>query len=206
MSKCEVNMSQVKKFYCSISILCLMILSGCGKSLRYEPKELKDLTVVTACHWEDKENVTVLVKQLSEKDSEYYFNKRHLKYVPIQLTVNNRSEHDWVLASEFINMNLVPVERVYKDISPSFMRALGMQWFAGVGMGSTYNLRQLDAKGRISKDLATKTLEQPLIVASKTKGSVVLFVARRDIKRSLMLKLGHADIPGRLIDFKLLIA
>ncbi len=199
-------MYQGKQVYCFVVVFCLVMLSGCGKSLRYEPKELKDLTVVTACHWEDRENVTVLVKQFLEKDNEYYFNKRRLKYVPIQLTVNNRSEHDWVLTSEFINMNLVPLERVYKDISPSFMRAIGMKWFAGASIASTYNLRHLDAKGRMSKDLAIKTLEQPLIVASKTKGSVVLFVKRREIKRSFILKLGHADIPGRSIDFKLLIA
>jgi hypothetical protein len=199
-------MSQIRQFCCFALVLCLAILPGCGKSLRYEPKELKDLTVVTATHWENKDDVTVLVKQFSDKDNEYYFNKSRLKYVPIQVTVNNRSEHDWVLASEFVNMDLVSVERVFKDMSPSFMRALGMQWIVGPHIGSTYNLRQLDAKGRISKDLAVKTLEQPLIVASKTKGSVVLFVNKRDIKRCLMLKLGHADIPGRSIDFKLLIA
>lgn len=199
-------MSQLRQFYCFVLILCLVTLPGCGKTLRYEPKELRDLTVVTASHWENHDDVTVLVKQFSEQDNEYYFNKSRLKYVPIQVTINNRSEHDWVLAPEFVNMPLVPMTRVHKDMSPSFMRVLGMQMFVGNSLSSMYNLRQLDAKNRISQDLAIKTLEQPLTVASKTKGSVVLFVNKREIKRCLIMKLGHADIPGRSIDFKLLIA
>lgn len=199
-------MSRLKQVHCFVLILCLAILPGCGKSLRYEPKELRDLTVVTASDWVNQDDVTILVKPFSEQDNEYYFNKSRLKYVPIQVTINNRSEHDWVLAPEFVNMDLVPMEKVYKDMSPSFMRVLGMKMFVGAHLSSMYSLRQLDAKGRISKDLAIKTLEQPLIVASKTKGSVVLFVNKRDIKHRLMMKLGHADIPDRSIDFKLMIA
>lgn len=199
-------MFRLKQIYCFVLIFSLVILSGCGKTLRYEPKELRDLTVVTASHCVSHDDVAVLVKLFTDQDNAYYFNKPRLKYVPIQVTINNRSAHDWVLTQEFVNMPLVPMDRVHKDMSPSFMRVLGMSMFAGDTLTSMYNLRQLDAKNRISQDLAVKTLEQPLTIAAGTKSSVILFVNKSEIKRRLIMKLGHADIPGKTIDFELLLA
>jgi hypothetical protein len=184
-------------------IALLPLLGGCGKSLRYEAKELRHITVVTADQWSTREDITVLTKRFTSRDNEYYFNTPYLKCVPIQITVNNQSDQDWVLAPELLNLPLVPMEYVIKEMSPSYGRSYGMSLLFGPQLGSMYSVRQLDAKNRIVHDLASKCLEQPLTIPAGKKCSAVLFVAKRNLKPRCILELGHADIPHKHLTFEL---
>ncbi len=197
------DMLKSKYIYISSIIMLLPFLGGCGKSLRYESKELRHVTVVTADQWATHEQVTVLTKRFTPRDNEYYFNKQQLKFIPIQITVNNRSEQDWVLAPEFINIPLVPMDQVLKDLSPSYGRSYGMQMLFGPYLGSMYSVRHLDAKNRIVQDIGAKCLEQPLTVPAGKKCSAVLFITKRNLKPRCILELGHADIPHKRLTFEL---
>ena len=181
----------------------LVLLPGCGSSMRYEPRELRDLTVVSADHWIVQDDVTVLTKRFNRQDNKYYFNKSSIPYAVIQVTVHNNSSNDWVLTKEAINMPIVDLNTVIKKLCPSYMRSIGMKMLVGPDLASMYSLRQLDNNNRIAQDMATKTVDQPVTIAAGCKQSVALFINNRSLKSRLRLKLGHAVIPGKYLNFEL---
>lgn len=187
--------------FLSLVIALLVLLPGCGSSLRYEPRELRDLTVVSAHNWICQDDVMVLSKRFDRDDNKYYFNKSKLPYTIIQVTLHNQSSEEWVLTKEFINVPVVNLKTVIKKLCPSYMRSIGMQMLVGAPLASMYSLRQLDNNDRIAQDMASKTVDQPVNIAPGQKRSVVLFINNRDIKSRLNLRLGHALVPGKHLNF-----
>lgn len=183
--------------------ILLALLPGCGSSLRFEPRELRDLTVVSAHHWMSQDDVTLLSKRFDKQDNKYYFNKSNLPYVILQITVHNQSLNEWVLIKECINMPVVSLQDVINKLCPSYMRSVGMQMLVGAPLASMYSLRQLDNNNRIVQDIATKTVDQPVTIAPGQKKSVVLFIKNRDLKQRLNVRLGHAVVPGKYLNFEL---
>ncbi len=184
-------------------IICLPFLGGCGKTLQYEPKKLHHLNVVTADNWREKEDVRILIKKFDAETNEYFFNKADLKTCVYQLTVQNRSNADWVLSPNHINLELETAQAIQKDINPSFGRAFGMQYMFGPVMGGAYAFKQFETKQRIAKDIRLKSLEQAITIESKTKNSFLLFVRPENMKPRFSLELLHADIPNKHLEFSL---
>ncbi len=184
-------------------IICLPFLSGCGKTLQYEPKKLNPLNVVTADNWREKENVRILIKKFDAQTNEYFFNKPDLKTCVYQLTVQNRSDADWVLSPNHINLELETAQSIQSDINPSFGRAFGMQYIFGPVMGGAYAFKQFETKQRIAKDIRRKSLEQTITIESQKKNSFLLFIRPENIKPRFSLELLHADVPNKHLEFSL---
>lgn len=77
--------------YLGMLAVALPFLGGCGKQGVFEQANLKRLEK----DFESKqtlENVTVLVKRLSQKDREYTFGTKSLPFSPVLLTIVNHTE------------------------------------------------------------------------------------------------------------------
>jgi hypothetical protein len=135
--------------------------------------------------------------------NEYYFNKSYLKSQAYQVTIQNRTDNEWVFAPENINLNLVPSESIQKDLSPSFGRAFGMQYMFGPVMGGAYAFKQFETKERIAKDIGQKSFERAITIPMGKKRSTLIFVYPKNIKQRICLTLLHADIPNKILDFSL---
>jgi hypothetical protein len=99
----------------SLSIVLILFCVGCLK----KPVLLKPLTKESAHDTQTKEQVIVHAKRLNFEDQENMFGKetyqlvKH-RIVPVQITVENKSENTWLLTNKNISLKLLPINEVNK--------------------------------------------------------------------------------------------
>jgi hypothetical protein len=104
-----------KLLKCSCFITLILSCAGCHK----KPIHLKPLTHESAHDSQTKEQVTVHAKRLSFEDQENMFDDKAIELtkhhiVPVQITVENKSEKTWFLANKNISLKLLTVDEVNK--------------------------------------------------------------------------------------------
>jgi len=130
------------KYICLLSLV--LCCAGCVKSPFARPRILKPLTKETAHDVRTKEQVTVYAKKLNNADQqemfgEYAIDLNKLSIVPVQLTVENRSQLNWVLSNKNIDLNTLSMDQVNKKFFES--RRMRPTWIflgcigAGIALG-----------------------------------------------------------------------
>jgi hypothetical protein len=104
-----------KLLKCSLSIALTLFCAGCLK----KPVHLKPLTKEAAHDSQTKEQITVHTKRLSFADQENMFGHETYqlvknRIVPVQITVENKSENIWLLTNKNISHKLLSIDEVNK--------------------------------------------------------------------------------------------
>ena len=109
-----------KLFKCSLSLVLILSCAGCLK----KPINLKPLTKESAHDSQTKQQVTVHTKTLSFDDQKEIFGsdakqlaKNHI--IPVQVTIENRSQTAWLLANQNISLKLLTIDEVNKVLFAS---------------------------------------------------------------------------------------
>ena len=201
------HMQNSKKCGALLFLCILPFVSGCGKSLRYNPKLLPSLTIATSNSYQIHRDVTVLAKVFDAYDCEYYFNNAHLQIIPIQITVNNESDSDWIFSPEYMNLCLADYQTITEEISPSIARAIGMFFIPLVPFniiaGGIYTYHQFKTKERIAGDISQKAFQQGILIPAGKRRSTVLFVKKDQWKPHLILDLINAKEPRDKLTYEL---
>jgi len=121
------------------SLFLILICAGCVKSPFARPRNLKPLTKETAHDVRTKEQVTVYAKKLNNGDQQELFGKyakqlQKFRITPVQLTVENKSELNWILEQQNIDLKKITIDRVSAKMFASRRRIPLWIFWGGVGL------------------------------------------------------------------------
>ena len=181
-----------------LSIACLLFLSGCTKNLKYESRRLTPLTPATSHSSQTKENVTVRVKSFDTSDQTYYFGQRSRDFHPVQISIKNNGNTEWVLSKDNIDLPLadtIAVANKYKASGWTSV-ALGLlSWPLGIVHGYMSHT----ANKEIEADIADKSIETSTIIGAESERNAVLFSRSDNDLQFFTVTLIDADNPAHTL-------
>lgn len=184
----------IKKLYLPISMLIMLLICGCAK---YNPQPLRPIGLDQKI--EEQNNVQVAKKVLTEEECRTAFDRRIIKrgYQPVQISIRNNSNKNYILDSSDMNLTLAPIQSVTKKLHRDPVTK-GIKYFiiAGPVWGIFEGLNSQNVNNQITADLNERCLDETRIVNIKPHQSLntVVFVSADQANtNSLDLKLRNSE-------------
>lgn len=177
----------------SISLLTLLFFTGCAK---YNADTLPLLQNSSAQYSQTEKEITVYCKAFTTGDCMRYLDRNVLKegYQPIQISIQNDSDHVLYFSQEGFGLPTVAPESVAKKVHTS---TIGRA--AGWGVGGLFiwplfipaivdGIGSANANVQLDRDFAEKTMRgQPILPHTRINGLV--FVPKPDFKENFTISL-----------------
>ena len=175
--------NSIKKLYLpALIILIILTMCGCAKykSEPFAPIGLNQKIEV-------KENIQAAKKALTEEECKIFFDRRVINagYQPIQISIRNNSNQNYILNSNNIDLPIVSIQDVTKQIQRNPITK-GLKYFVigGPLLGALEGLNSQSINNKMTADFNSRCLDENKIVHIKPNQSIntVVFVPKDQTK------------------------
>ena len=175
-----------------VSCMLLGICSGCLKKHHYTPQYLKPLTSELAEYKKTIDNVTLLMKKLTYKESAHLFGNRIKCFYPngsssknatqgiypVQIAIKNASSCAWILDASAISLPLVTKRELINIL---------------------HQKQQAMDNDAIDFDITRRILPSTISIYPDETVNALIFINAVDWNPCFTLKLEHADNSQKIV-------